>query len=305
MSPERIQTSDLPSNFAEQLEYYAQHLTAPQRRKVFKEVCKGHKKPRFVSELSAKTGLGIVRVAQEAGKLYDIGLVAKGRSKNPTTGQSETFYEKRPEITVHLPRLLKLAENRKAREELVTKRRPAISKISGSKIVKVQLPKALIRVQHITIDEIESFKKVVGTPPMATSLKNLSESAFKKGIQKILGEKGEFKDWGGEKSDLMTTRLVFKGKRIRAAFAFKGPGQPGKLTIAKMGKNGDQGPRLFEEAADIYVVQNWREIDSQVHKFIETLAIAKSVTTSTPIIYCLIDGQDSDRLVRAYSASFR
>ena len=102
----------------------------------------------------------------------------------------------------------------------------------------------------------------------------------------------------------MTTRLKYNSRRIRAAFAFKGPGQAGKLTIAKMGKNGDQGPRLFEEAADIYLVQNWREIDPQVHKFIETLAIAKSVTSSVPILYCLIDGQDSDRLVRAYAKHF-
>jgi hypothetical protein len=227
--------------------------------------------------------------------------VTKGRNKNPQTDKSESYYEKIPEIAVHLRRLLKLAENPKAREALVTKRRP---KLSGIQTVRVEIPKKLIQARHLSIDEIESFKKVQNVPPKASKLTGLSENAFRLGIQKIVGETGVFKDWGGEKSDLMTTRLKFGGKRVRAAFAFKGPGQPGKLTIARMGKNGDQGPRLFEEAADIYVVQHWSEIDPQVHKFIETLAIAKSATSSTKVYFCLVDGQDSDRLVRAYPKQF-
>jgi hypothetical protein len=263
MTSQLIQVSDLPSNFPEQLEFYAQHLTAPQRRKVFEEVYRGHKKPRFVSELSNKTRLIPIRVAQEAAKLADIGLILKGRGKNPTTGVSETYYEKRPEIAVHRARLIKLATNSRARKELATKRRPLIRNVRGAKVVRVEYPGPLVRVQHLTLDDVDSFHKVIGVPPGAPRLKGLTESAFKKGIQNVIGEKGVFKDWGGEKSDLMTTRLKLKSKRVRAAFIFKEPGQPGKLTIAKMGKNGDQGPRLFEEPADIFFVQHWAEIDPQ------------------------------------------
>src|SRR5262249_32079347 len=227
---------------------------------------RGHKKPRFVSELSSRTKMDPIRVAQEAAKLANIGLLTKGRNKNPASGRSETFYQKRPEIAVHRNRLLKLASDSKARNALATKRRPAIA--VNVKTVRVEYPKKLVRVRHITIDDIESFEEVAGVPPAATKLNGLSETAFKNGIQSIIGEKGIFKDWGGEKSDLMTTRLKFQGRRVRAAFAFKGPGQPGRLTIAKMGTNGDQGPRLFEEAADIFVIQHWSQIDSQVHKFV-------------------------------------
>jgi hypothetical protein len=305
MTSQLIQVSDLPSNFPEQLEFYAQHLTAPQRMKVFEEIYRGHKKPRFVSELGDKTKMIPIRVAQESAKLADIGLVLKGRGKNPATGASETYYEKRPEIAVHRTRLIKLATNSKARKELATKRRPHIRNVKGARVVRVEYPSPLVRVQHITIDDLDSFQKVIGVPPGPARLKGLTENAFKKGIQTIIGEKGVFKDWGGENSDLMTTRVKLNGKRVRAAFAFKGPGQPGKLTIAKMGKNGDQGPRLFEEPADVFFVQHWAEIDARVHKFVETLAIAKSMTSSTPIYYCLIDGQDSDRLVRAYPNQFK
>ncbi len=265
MSLSPLQVSDLPSNFPEQLEFYARHLTAPQRRKVFEEVYSGHQKPRYVRELSSKTRLSIVRVAQEAAKLAHIGLLAKGRDENPATGKSETYYEKRPEIAVHKARILKLAENQKLRDALATKRRPVAANAKGIQVIRVEYPKSLVRVQHITIDEIDSFKRVIDIAPVTTKLKGLSEDAFKKGVQRVIGEKGIFKDWPGEKSDLMTTRVKFNGKRVRAAFAFKGPGQPGKLTIAKMGKNGDQGPRLFEEAADIYIVQHWTEIDPQIH----------------------------------------
>jgi hypothetical protein len=304
MAGSLVQVSDLPSNFAEQLEFYAQHLAAPQRLRVFEEVYRGHKKPRFVSDLSSKTRLTPIRVAQEAAKLASIGLLVKGKGKNSATGKSTSYYEKRPEIAVHRSKLVKLATNKSAREELPTKRRPALRNVKGGKIVRIELAKSLVRAHHVTIDDIDSFRKVANIAPGATKLAGLSENAFKRGIQNIIGEKGVFKDWPGESSDLMTSRLRFKGKRVRVAFAFKGPGQPGKLTIAKMGKNGDQGPRLFEEAADLYVVQHWAEIDPMVHRFIETLAIAKSVTRTAPVYFCLIDGQDSDRIVRGYRKRF-
>jgi len=120
----------------------------------------------------------------------------------------------------------------------------------------------------------------------------------------ILDEEGEFKDWGGETSDLYSSKLIYKGKRQKVAFAFKGPALRTKLTIAKMGKNGDQCPRLFQEPADIFVVQHCREIDSAVHKLVETHAELKSIYSNREIFYCLIDGQDSKRLVEAYPCEF-
>lgn len=133
---------------------------------------------------------------------------------------------------------------------------------------------------------------------------DLSENEFKNGIQTILGEPGEFKDWGGETSDLMSTRLKVGKKRLRAAFAFKGPGLKSSLTIAKMGKNGDQCPRLFQKPADVFVIQHCREIVPQVLKLLETHAQLKSVYENREILFCLIDGKDSKRLVLAYSNEF-
>ena len=137
-----------------------------------------------------------------------------------------------------------------------------------------------------------------------TDMSKISEDDFKKGVQKIIGETATFKDWGGEVSDLMSTRLRFNGKRVAAAFAFKGPGKKGKLVPAGMGKNGDQAQRLFLESADIFIVQHWNDVDPSVLRLLEQLAIAKSVSTGREIKICVIDGSDSARLVDAYPKSF-
>ena len=134
----------------------------------------------------------------------------------------------------------------------------------------------------------------------------MKEDKFKKGIKKILGEKGKFQDWGGEKNDLYTTRVKIDGKRVATAFAFKGPGKRGKLTPKMMGKNGDQIQRLFASgAADVYVLQYWAQIDESVVEQMKALATARSATERKKIRYGVIDGIDSARIIKAYPRAFR
>jgi hypothetical protein len=168
----------------------------------------------------------------------------------------------------------------------------------------VAISAAGAKANRITIDDIDSFSKVRRIK-LAGSLPNwLSETQFKKGIQKILGEPGEFKDWGGETSDLYSTRLRLNGKRHAAAFCFKGPGQAGALVPGRMGKNGDQMQRLFQEEADVFFVQHWRDIKPSVVELMRNLAIAKWSSTGRRIWYGIIDGQDSERLRLAYASKF-
>lgn len=87
-------------------------------------------------------------------------------------------------------------------------------------------------------------------------LPDLTQVKGQEGMQQVLGEKGKFQDWGGEGNDLWTTRLRLGGKRRATAFAFKSGGTPGKLTPAKMGRNGDQIQRLFQSPADVFIVQS-------------------------------------------------
>jgi len=120
----------------------------------------------------------------------------------------------------------------------------------------------------------------------------------------ILGEPGVFKDWGGETSDLYSSHARVKGKRQRIAFAFKGPAKKGKLVPGMMGKNGDQIQRLFQEDADIYIVQYHGQIDPSVVRQMQALALARWATTGNQIFYGVIDGTDSERLRLAYPNEF-
>jgi hypothetical protein len=131
------------------------------------------------------------------------------------------------------------------------------------------------------------------------------ETEFKNGLQRIVGEDGRFKDWGGEVADLFTSRFRIRGRRRPVALAFKGPGTRGKLTPGKMGKNGDQIQRLFEAPAEAFLVQYCRQIDLAVPAQMRQLAIAKSLMTGTRVFYGVIDGKDSRRIVRAYPSAFK
>jgi hypothetical protein len=160
------------------------------------------------------------------------------------------------------------------------------------------------KIKRVTIDDIDSFSKVKKVKPAGLLADKLSEDEFKNGIQAIVSEPGEFKDWGGEQSDLYTTRVVMREKRRGAAFAFKGPALKGKLVPGRMGKNGDQAQRLFREDADVFLVQHCREIASSVLDLMKQLAIVQSIATGNEILYGVIDGADSERL-RLIPTSFQ
>ena len=154
------------------------------------------------------------------------------------------------------------------------------------------------------MDEIESLKKVkrikgdVAAPV-------LSETRFKEGVKRIIGETGKFRDWGGEQSDVFTSRVRVNGRRLPTAFAFKGPGKKGVLTPGGMGKNGDQIQRMFKEPAQVFLVQYHAQVAASVPELMETHAQSKSFNTGERIYYGVIDGQDTRRLIAAYPRAFR
>ncbi len=146
--------------------------------------------------------------------------------------------------------------------------------------------------------------KAVKKVPDGLDYVQMAEGEFKHGVAQILGERGSFKDWGGESRDLSSTRLRVAGKRRRAAFAFKGPGKSGRMTPAKMGKNADQIQRLARCPADVFFVHYSAEVDDSVMQQLEQLMTAKSFLESRKVWYGVIDGQDSARLIHAYPRQF-
>jgi hypothetical protein len=215
----------------------------------------------------------------------------------------QTAYKKIDFFHQYRDRIIRLARNPEERNKLPTKRRPEIR--VGKQSIEISLPKQKIKAIKVTIDDIASFKEVKKVRDKNLGYTNISEKKFKKGIAKILGEKGEFKDWGGENNDLVSTRLYIKNTRKTAAFAFKGPGAKGKLTPGKMGKNGDQIQRLAKcKVADVLIVQYWGQIDDSVIEQLENSAQIKSYMEDKTVWYGIIGGEDSTRLIRAYPKEF-
>jgi hypothetical protein len=119
----------------------------------------------------------------------------------------------------------------------------------------------------------------------------------------VIGETYDFKDWGGEKNDLYTNKLLFRGKRYHAAFALKGKATAGPLTPKKMGKNGDQLGRLFTSEAQVFFVVYHSKIDESVVQQMSAYAVARALSGAR-IYYGLIDGNDLARLIAAYPKEF-
>jgi hypothetical protein len=127
---------------------------------------------------------------------------------------------------------------------------------------------------------------------------------FKYGLASILGNKGKFQDWGGEKNDLYSSFVTLRGRRQSTAFALKGPATPPPLTPRKLGRNGDQIQRLFSSAADAFFIQFEGRTDESVKEQMLAQAIKKSYETRREISYGLIVLEDSHRLRAKYPSHF-
>lgn len=154
-----------------------------------------------------------------------------------------------------------------------------------------------VRIHPTQIDAFREIERV--RPPSKIEVKmvlNISEEKIKEAFAEIIGEPYVPKDWAGEKSDLVSSRLTISGVAISAAFIFKGPSVPGELHPANMGIRGDQLIRAFDEPADLIIVQHCNKIANSVVRQAEAL----SADLKRPRRYCIIDGADTYRILKAY-----
>lgn len=289
--------SDARSNPNEQIEHAARVIgKSAHRRLLFNAVYRGKKRAKKVSELASATGLSRMRVLQEGKHLVNNHVVRQEKLDGETAYVKDDFYHINKAI------ILRLVNSPKKLADYPTKRKIGIIK---PPTIELTLNLDGARARAVTIDDVEQFANVRNVAPNGFIPDTVSEPAFKAGVQRILGEQGTFRDWGGEKNDLLTTFLKLGGRRRSAAFAFKGPGlRVVELTPAKLGKNGDQIQRLFQSPADVFFVQYWRGIGESVREQMQQFAIAKSLFAQCDIWYGVIDGQDSLRLLKAYPEAF-
>ncbi len=172
----------------------------------------------------------------------------------------------------------------------------------GIKEVQNSFPSVYPSPLKVSIDEIDSFNKAKNVS--INEIEDLvpltsSEDCIQRWFEEIIGEPIHKKDWGGETCDLFTSLLI-DGIRKTAAFLLKGPGvRSPELQISNCGKNGDQIQRLFKCPAEVFVIQFIGAISEAVIEEAEskTLLIRNS---KKDVQFCIIDGYDSARVLRAY-----
>ena len=291
-----LNVADVRANLNENIVHAAKIIgRSKARRAVFEEIYRGKTKIKTVDELMQSTGLGRVHVLNEGKKLAGNGIVAQVKV------DGRTAYEKDEFFVHHKKRVLALVDDPSKRSTYPTKQEPHGQQKT---VVQIRLARSQPLPQLITIDEVESFAAVIQTAAASGSgLSDLLEERVKRFLQKVIGEGYDFRDWGGERNDLYTNKLRFRGKRRTAAFALKGRATTGPLTPKKMGKNGDQLGRLFTSEAQLFFVVYHSKIDEAVAQQMFAHAVARALA-GTRVYYCLIDGDDLARLVAAYPKEF-
>jgi hypothetical protein len=121
------------------------------------------------------------------------------------------------------------------------------------------------------------------------------EERVKNAIADLIGEAYVPKDWGGERSDLYTSRVFARGRQMSSAWLFKGPGYPHPMTVRALGKPGDQIVRLFSEPAELLILQHCHEITPSVVSMMEAYAY----DLRNPRKYMIIDGADTSRILKS------
>jgi len=158
----------------------------------------------------------------------------------------------------------------------------------------------LIRTE-LSVEDIDSFSLVKHVPRPSSvedlePLRHISEQQVIQAFADILGEATVAKHWGGEQSDLFSARVRINGNLTTTAFLFKGPARFGRMTERSLGKNQDQIDRLFQEPADLLVLQHCHKVAPAVRSTMRAYAECRTRLRS----FCIIDGFQTLRILHAY-----
>jgi hypothetical protein len=291
-------TTEFSATSEETIQKIATELSTSDRKyRVFEAIYSGGNKPKDAVALAATTSLSEMAVLQLATPMAD------QQYFETLKHEGRIAFKKYRHINAVKHKILRLAKNPAQLKKHVSTRTPR-----STVLIQVDSRKRTeISVREVFIDDVEEFSDVQDLKPVdlpTLTPTRLPEKIFKYGVASVLGNVGKFQDWGGEKNDLYSSNVTIGGRRVSTAFAFKGPATAPPLTIAKLGKNGDQIPRLFSTTAEAFFVQFEGDIEEAVKSEMLTHAIRKSHETGKEILYGLIAREDSHRLRVRYESHF-
>lgn len=159
---------------------------------------------------------------------------------------------------------------------------------------------------RLYVEDIDSFHKVRDVNPalvmdaLTDGYLDRSEDSIQAALERILNVPFHKKDWGGEQNDLYTANVLINGARHETAFLLKGNGLANRtMEIKHCGVNGDQILRLVNSPAKLFVIQFVGRISEAVISDIDG-KVRHSRTQGRNVWYCIMDGQDTARVLRAY-----
>jgi hypothetical protein len=172
-----FETTDVRSSPRVQIVHAAETIGKSEaRRKVFEEIYRGKRRVKTVDEIASKTGLGRKRILEVALVLYNNRIVERTKINGKLAYIKDDFYSQ------HKRTILRLAQNKRARENFPTKWAPRTSTV----IVNLPVPRKAIDIKQLSIDDINSFQKVTAVQ-LAPNFKNIPilEDTFKKDFKRF------------------------------------------------------------------------------------------------------------------------
>jgi len=149
------------------------------------------------------------------------------------------------------------------------------------------------------IDEFQRLEDVaVAADEWQNVMRSMPERQVKEAICDLLGDVPS-SDWGGEQADHFSASVHLSGQPRAAAFLMKGPSGGRyfrEMTCDMLGKRADQICRMSRTPARLLVVQHCHQIGPAVRETLRHFA----VTPVDPRHYCLVDGKDTYRILKAY-----
>ena len=153
---------------------------------------------------------------------------------------------------------------------------------------------------EILPEDIEQFSKltdvcVSSAEEWMNTMRSLPEAKVKANFATLLADPTK-KDWGGEMNDHFSASVIVGDRRKTAAFLLKGPAKFREMTLDMCGARADQIYRLVGSGADISVVQHAHQIGEVVRETLRSMTVFPGNLRK----YCLIDGQTTYRIFKAY-----
>ncbi|MFW9959154.1 MAG: hypothetical protein ACFFCT_13870 [Candidatus Odinarchaeota archaeon] len=158
--------------------------------------------------------------------------------------------------------------------------------------------------ERILLEDIDSFSKAVSISPKAAyqvSLDSIYEDDIKIALIDIIGERFIPNHSASEKSDLYTSMVVLRGKRVPTAFLLKSMKSVKTMDMKSgLGKRSNQILRLMNEPADLYIVQHTGVINTDVIDHLYAQVFKKATELQKTLYYYIMDGNETARILLGY-----